>query len=418
MAIDPARLTQSELLQIVNATPLGAVLTRSRLRRQMDAGALRFGDGTHIHLVRYVRWLVGELDKPRPAKMDYAEAKRRQAARNRAATKAAQDIYPVPEIADYDRRQAAGESFRLFCQTYFARAFWRAWSDDHLRVIAKIEKAVLEGGLFALAMPRASGKTALARCAALWAILYGYRPFVCMIAGSQDNARELLKPIRTFVLEEPLLLEDFPEAVHPFRCLENSSKRQGQQHIRGQLTHVHWGLDGIVFDECGARPSGSRAPAGPSGHQGIVATTGIPDGAEVLHLSGVWLGQFGAIDGNQIVRIDLPGLLSEDFRRPRVVVPMGIAEVMAQSFDGVFQLAAGLTEEPGGIGQLDCAGEDNPARDFPDGPKGADWEIHAERLKIFAQQRRYFPIGTLDDHSSASAQQAFHLLHRRLCAPS
>jgi len=34
---------------------------------------------------------------------------------------------------------------------------------------------------FAFAMPRGSGKTALARCAALWAILYGYRPFVCVI---------------------------------------------------------------------------------------------------------------------------------------------------------------------------------------------------------------------------------------------
>ena len=96
MAIDPSRLTQSELIQVVNATPLGVVLTRSRLRRQMDAGAFRFGDGTHVHLVRYARWLVGELDKPRAPKLDYVEAKRRQAQRNRAATKAAQDIYPVP----------------------------------------------------------------------------------------------------------------------------------------------------------------------------------------------------------------------------------------------------------------------------------------------------------------------------------
>ncbi|MCD6369947.1 MAG: hypothetical protein J7L63_00395, partial [Thermoplasmata archaeon] len=247
MAIDPSKLTQTELLQLVNATPLGEVLTRSRLRRQMDAGALRFGDGTHIHLVRYVRWLIGELDRSRPVKVDYIEARRRQAQRNRAATKAAQDIYPIPEIEDYDRRRQCAESFRLFCETYFARAFWRAWSDDHLRVIAKVERAIREGGLFAFAMPRGSGKTTLARCAALWAILYGYRPFVCMIAGSHDNARELLRPIRTMILEEPLLLADFPEAVYPFRCLENSSKRQLQQHIQGRLTHVYWGQEKLVF---------------------------------------------------------------------------------------------------------------------------------------------------------------------------
>jgi len=58
VAIDLTKLTQAELLQIVNATPLGVVLTRGRLRRQMDAGALKFGDGTHVHLVRYVRWLA------------------------------------------------------------------------------------------------------------------------------------------------------------------------------------------------------------------------------------------------------------------------------------------------------------------------------------------------------------------------
>ena len=247
MAIDPANLTQSELLQLVNSTPLGVVLTRPRLRRQMDAGALRFGDGSHIHLVRYARWLALELEKPRPVKVDYVEARRRQAQKNRAATKASQDIFPIPEIADYPRRQACGESFRLFCETYFREAFSRPWSDDHLRVIAKIEKAVRENGLFAFAMPRGSGKTTLARCAALWAVLYGYRPFVCLIGAADDRAKELLVPIRKHILENPRLLEDFPEAVHPLRALENSSKRQLQQHSRGRLTHVHWGQNKLVF---------------------------------------------------------------------------------------------------------------------------------------------------------------------------
>ncbi|MEW6199155.1 MAG: terminase gpA endonuclease subunit [Planctomycetota bacterium] len=247
MAIDPSRLTQSELLQMVNATPLGTVLTRSRLRRQMDAGALKFGDGTHVHLVRYARWLVDELDRPRPARMDYAEARRRQAERNRAATKTSQDIHPIPEIVNLERRQRCAESFRQFCETYFPAAFHRAWSDDHLRVIERIERAVRAGGLFAFAMPRGSGKTTLARCSALWAVLYGYRPFVCLIGAADDRAKELLLPIKKHIVENPLLLADFPEAVYPLRCLENSSKRQLQQHIEGRLTHVHWGQEKLVF---------------------------------------------------------------------------------------------------------------------------------------------------------------------------
>ncbi|MCC7409971.1 MAG: phage terminase large subunit family protein [Phycisphaeraceae bacterium] len=247
MAIDPTRLTQSELLQVVNATPLGAVLTRSRLRRQMDAGALKFGDGTHVHLVRYARWLADELDRPRPAKADYAEARRKQAERNRAATKAGQDIHPIPEIEDWERRCRCAESFREFCETYYPAAFHRDWSDDHLRVIDRIERAVRSGGLFAFAMPRGSGKTTLARCSALWAILYGYRPFVCLIGAADDRAKELLIPIKKHIVENPLLLADFPESVHPLRCLENSSKRQLQQHIQGRLTHVHWGQEKLVF---------------------------------------------------------------------------------------------------------------------------------------------------------------------------
>jgi hypothetical protein len=247
MAIDLTNLSQTDLLQLVNATPLGAVLTRSRLRRQMDAAALRFGDGTYIHFVRYVRWLAQEAHRPRSKPLDYAEARKRQAERNRAATKASQDIAPIPEVEDYERRKRCGESFRLFCETYFPKAFYRAWSDDHLRVIAKIEKAVREGGMFAFAMPRGSGKTTLARLAALWAVLYGSRPFVCLIGAADDRAKELLLPIHKHVLENPLLLGDFPEAIYPLRALENSSKRQLQQHVRGQLTHVHWGQNRLVF---------------------------------------------------------------------------------------------------------------------------------------------------------------------------
>jgi len=247
MAIDLTNLSQTDLLQLVNATPLGTVLTRSRLRRQMDAAALRFGDGTHIHFVRYVRWLAQEAHRPRPKPITYAEARKRQAERNRAATKASQDIAPVPQVEDYPRRKACGESFQQFCETYFPVAFHRAWSDDHLRVIAKIEKAVREGGLFAFAMPRGSGKTTLARTAALWAVLYGYRPFVCLIGAADDRAKELLLPIKKHVLENPLLLADFPEAVYPLRSLENSSKRQLQQHCGGRLTHVHWGQEKLVF---------------------------------------------------------------------------------------------------------------------------------------------------------------------------
>ena len=57
--------------------------------------------------------------------------------------------------------RAAMASFRVFCETYFPEVFYLAWSEDHLRVIGKVERAVREGNLAAIAMPRGSGKTVM-----------------------------------------------------------------------------------------------------------------------------------------------------------------------------------------------------------------------------------------------------------------
>ena len=108
-------------------------------------------------------------------------------------------------------------------------------SRDHLRAIEKIERVVKTGGLFAFAMPHGSGKTTLCRVAALWAVLAGYRLFVCLVGGSEPRALDLLRPTRLAMLENALLLADWPEAVYPLRWLENSSKRQLSQHVAGRV---------------------------------------------------------------------------------------------------------------------------------------------------------------------------------------
>lgn len=66
----------------------------------------------------------------------------------------------------------------MFCETYFPAAFNLPWSDDHLRILETMSDCVRGGGQFALAMPRASGKTQLCIRAALWSLMYGYRRFV------------------------------------------------------------------------------------------------------------------------------------------------------------------------------------------------------------------------------------------------
>jgi len=66
-------------------------------------------------------------------------------------------VASIPFV-DPERKREAATDFRFFCESYFPLTFHLNWSPDHLKVIGKIERAVLHGGLFAMAMPRGSGK--------------------------------------------------------------------------------------------------------------------------------------------------------------------------------------------------------------------------------------------------------------------
>jgi len=135
----------------------------------------------------------------------------------------------------------------MFCETYFSEVFYLPWSEDHLKVIAKIERAVRTGGLFAMAMPRGSGKTVLCQTAVLWSALSGATPFVTLVAASADRAKDLLENIKTWLETNVLLADDFPEACFPIRCLERITNRQKGQKSNGEPTRIEWVADKIVL---------------------------------------------------------------------------------------------------------------------------------------------------------------------------
>jgi hypothetical protein len=247
VAIDPRKLRPADLLRLVNATDFGSVLTEAQLRRHRNLAGYRLGDARTVDLFRYAAWLTLEHFKPKTAPLSYGEQKARQAERNADAVRAAQDIGELPAVVDPDRKARCTASFRDFCETYFAEVFYFAWSDDHLRVIEKIEKAVRTGGLFAMAMPRGSGKTVLCQTAVLWSALIGASPFVCLIAASAERARDLLENIKIWLETNPLLAADFPEVSYPILCLERITNRQKGQKYRGEPTRIDWASDRIVL---------------------------------------------------------------------------------------------------------------------------------------------------------------------------
>jgi hypothetical protein len=252
-------LRPSELCRLVNSTPLGTVLDERQLHRHRTRAGFRIGDGRHVDLFRYAAWLVELRHTPRPqAEGDpYEKLKARAAARNKALSLAGRDIGQLPAVVNPERKERAAQDFRFFCEQYFPMTFHLPWSPDHLKVMAKIEQAVLRGGLFAMAMPRGSGKTVLCQTAVVWSALIGATPFVTLIAASADRAKDLLENIKTWLETNMLLAEDFPEVTYPIKCLERITNRQKGQKHNGQPTRIDWAADKIVLPTIeGSKASG------------------------------------------------------------------------------------------------------------------------------------------------------------------
>ena len=190
----------------------------------------------------------------KPGQPDNEEAKARETNRRSRDlgrklddSKSARDIAPIPAVADPDQRAQCADSLRLFLETYFPDAFALEWSDDHLNVIARMDAAVRQGGLFAFAMPRGSGKTTICLRACCWAILYGHCQYVCLIGSASGHAEQMLASLQSVLMSNNRLYADFPEALHPIRALENNARRQRGQICNGKQTNMTWAADRLVM---------------------------------------------------------------------------------------------------------------------------------------------------------------------------
>jgi len=271
VAIDPRQLRPGELARLLNSTPLGEVISERQLHRHRTRAGFRVaadgdrGGAGKVDLFRYVAWLVAtrhealaEAARAPEGLTGYEAMKERARQRNAMLSLSGRDIGDLPEVADPARKQKAARDFRFFCETYFPQTFHLKWSDDHLKVIAKIEQAVLEGGLFAMAMPRGSGKTSLCETACLWALVYGHREFVALVGSDEEHAAGMLESIKAELENSEILGADFPEVCHPIRSLEGIHQRASGQLYQGKQTHIGWTAREIVLPTIpGSAASGS-----------------------------------------------------------------------------------------------------------------------------------------------------------------
>lgn len=185
----------------------------------------------------------------------YERVKERARVRSATTTMAGQDIGPLPAVCDPFRRARADNDLKFFCEAYFPKQFSLDWSNDHLETIRRIERAVIDGGLFAMAMPRGSGKTTLCQIGACWAVVTGRHQFVLLVNASEEHAAGALKNIKSHLQGNVGLLEDYPEVVYPIRKLEGEARRCSGQRYYGRLTNIGWHDEQIVLPTIPGSPA-------------------------------------------------------------------------------------------------------------------------------------------------------------------
>lgn len=264
--LDLNSINPTELVGFLNSyNHLGRVVKRSRVTLVFQMYKFRLADKKNernINFLKYAAFVASpahrkksdqQQDLPRGYEAHKDEMNRRQMAQSAAG----RDIGPLPAVVNKQRKSDCEVDFKLFCESYFPHTFELKWSDDHIRCIEKIETAVLHGGLFALAMPRGSGKTSLAECAGLWAMLYGHREFVTLVGATETAAVEILDSIKIELETNELLADDFPEVCFPIAALQGINNRCAGQLYQGKRTRISWTGNEIVLPTIeGSKASG------------------------------------------------------------------------------------------------------------------------------------------------------------------
>ena len=121
---------------------------------------------------------------------------------------------------DMERRRRCRWDFFKFCETYFPAVFFDP-NRFHREFAVDLQRLILSKSpmtkMKALAAPRGVGKTTLAVLAIIWATIYGHSKFAIVFSSTGPNAAERLSDIKSQILRNELLFEDFPEICGPVR---------------------------------------------------------------------------------------------------------------------------------------------------------------------------------------------------------
>jgi len=166
---------------------------------------------------------------------------------NAARDIAGDDWQALINNINWERRIATRYNLQRFNEVYLPNIFYLNWSQDQLRCIRKTETVFLDEAMFALAMPRGGGKTAICRGGITWGTLNAHKRFPFNIASTDPKSLQTLTAIKSFLYGSPLLLQDYPEICWPIKKTENRFHLARGQLFYNQNTCIDWGANSVRF---------------------------------------------------------------------------------------------------------------------------------------------------------------------------
>jgi hypothetical protein len=165
-----------------------------------------------------------------------SDRSRRNAEVINAKTAAAQEVGPLPPVANQTRRDRCKQDLLDFALTYFKSTFYIELAPYQVAMFERFQAVILGGGREAHAVRRGGLKSTCARVAAIWAAVYGHRRFLVLTGATDDKASEHRENFFNLLASSDMLAQDFPEVV-PLILKSKQPKRQFR--LNGKLLTLH-----------------------------------------------------------------------------------------------------------------------------------------------------------------------------------
>jgi len=192
---------------------------------------------------------IAQLILKSRAKGSYTDKRTRELIRQREAISEAARVY-VPEPADMARREACLADPELFLKTYFAPIFYNPFAEHHKAMINAIYERCFSGGDKAVAAPRGDGKSQVAICMTIYAMLATPIQFPVIIGNTLNKGRKLFQQVKNKFdnpSKYPEFFGDFPEVTACVAELQGTPQRAAKQHVDGVRTGIVWQQHLIVL---------------------------------------------------------------------------------------------------------------------------------------------------------------------------